>query len=76
MPDLTDSAAPFGFPAPTAVACALSAMMIESLSAIAAECDLLRRTALRDSLTRHVHAIEDCVADMVAEIAGNRCGSA
>ena len=76
MPDFTDSSAPFGFPAPTAVNCALSAMLLESLSAIAAECDLLRRTALHYSLTKHVHAIEACVADMVEEIAGNRCGSA
>ncbi|HLJ79045.1 MAG TPA: hypothetical protein VKT75_16610 [Acidobacteriaceae bacterium] len=76
MPDLTDSSPPFGFPAATAVHCALSAMVLESLSAIAAECDLLRRTTLHSSLTKHVRAIEACVADMVEEIAGNRCGNA
>lgn len=76
MPDSTNSTAPFGFPASTAIHCALSAMLLESLSAIAAECDLLRRTALHSPLAKHVRAIEESVADMVEEIAGNRCGSA
>lgn len=76
MPDFTNSTAPVGFPASTAFHCALSAMLLESLTAIAAECDLLRRTALHSSLTKHVHAIEESVADMVEEIAGNHCGRA
>lgn len=76
MPDHTDSTAPFGLPAITAVHCAVSARLLESLSAIAAECDLLHRTALHFSLTRHVYAIEASIAEMVEEIAGSRCGTA
>lgn len=76
MPDLHDSTADYGFPAPTALNCAISAVLLESLSAIAAECSLLRRTALHYALTKHVHAIEDTVADMVEEITGGRHGTA
>lgn len=76
MPDSTDSTAPFGLPDSTALRCALSALLLESLTAIATECDLLRRAALRDSLSRHVNAIEASVADMMEEIAGPRCGRA
>jgi hypothetical protein len=76
MPNLHDSTADYGFPAPAALHCALSATLLESLSAIAAECDLLRRTALHYSLTRHVHSIEETVAEMVDEITGGRHGMA
>lgn len=76
MPDFHDSIADYGFPAPTALKCAMSALLLESLSAIAAECNLLRTTALHSSLTKHVHTIEDTVAEMVDEITGGRHGTA
>lgn len=76
MPDYTDSIAPFGLPASTAANYARSAALLESLAAIAAECDLLHRAASQHSLARHVYAIEASIAEMVEEIAAHRCGRA
>ncbi|HEV2279783.1 MAG TPA: hypothetical protein VGS02_16505 [Acidobacteriaceae bacterium] len=76
MPDYSDPIAPFGSPASTAVNYARSAALLESLSAIAAECDLLHRAASHHSLAKHVYAIEASIAEMVEEIATHRCGRA
>lgn len=76
MPDFHDPFADYGFPAPTAIQCAMSALLLESLSAIAAECNLLRRTALHSSLKKHVYVIEDTLAEMMDEITGGRSGNA
>ena len=76
MPNFQDSTADYGLPATIALNCAVSAMLLESLSAIAAECDLLRRTALHYSLTKHVHAIEDTLTLIMDEITGGRSGNA
>lgn len=76
MPDYTDPIAPFGLPVSTAANYARSAALLESLSAIAAECDLLHRAAPYHSLAKHVYAIEASIAEMVEEIAAHRCGRA
>lgn len=50
--------------------CPLAAAMLKRLGAIAAECDVLLRTTAHYSLTKHVHAIEESVDQMVQEITG------
>ena len=65
----------YGFPEPPSANSALAAALLESLAAIAVECDLMRNMAPQYSLTRHVHAIENRVRDIMAEIAGS-CATA
>lgn len=59
-----------GFPALPFASPILAAALLESLAAIAVECDLMHRSTLHNVLTKHVHAIEDSVRDMLVEITG------
>ncbi|HKO12059.1 MAG TPA: hypothetical protein VJV22_08830 [Acidobacteriaceae bacterium] len=65
----------YGFSEPPAANAALAAALLESLAAIAVECDLMRNMAQQYSLTKHVRAIEDRLRDMMGEIAGS-CAAA
>lgn len=59
-----------GFPEPPSSNPALAAALLESVAAIAAECDLMRRSTLHYPVTKHLHAIEDCLRDIVVEVTG------
>lgn len=61
----------YGLPESPSANASLAAALLESLAAIAVECDLMRSMAPQYALTKHVHAIEDRVRDIMAEIAGS-----
>ena len=52
---------------------ALSAKLIQSLSAIQFEGDVMHRESLHYSVTKHVHAIRESVDQMLSEVTERNC---
>jgi hypothetical protein len=58
-----------GFPEPPCRNPELAALLLDGLSAIDAECQALYYASPHYSITKHLHAIRQSVAEIVAEIA-------
>lgn len=59
-----------GFPEHPRSNPALAAVLLENLYAIDAECEAMYYASLHYSITKHVHAIRQSVAEIIEEIAG------